>query len=116
MAPSPGGRGHTPFDRTMEDIAACLAEARDRVPDVPRFLYGHSLGGLLVLTYALRLKPDLAGVVVSSAALAQPRPRATAEDDCSQGARLHAADDRHPFRPGRHRAVAGPGRDRGVPG
>lgn len=69
---SPGGRGHTPFDRTMEDIAACLAEARDRVPDVPRFLYGHSLGGLLVLTYALRLKPDLAGVVVSSAALRSP--------------------------------------------
>ena len=69
---SPGGRGHTPFDRTMEDIAACLAEARDRVPDVPRFLYGHSLGGLLVLTYSLRLKPDLAGVVVSSAALRSP--------------------------------------------
>jgi alpha-beta hydrolase superfamily lysophospholipase len=69
---SPGGRGHTPFDRTMEDIAACLAEARDRVPDVPRFLYGHSLGGLLVLTYALRLKPELAGVVVSSAGLRSP--------------------------------------------
>ena len=69
---SPGGRGHTPFDRTMEDIAACLAEARDRVPGVPRFLYGHSLGGLLVLTYALRQKPDLAGLVVSSAALRTP--------------------------------------------
>jgi alpha-beta hydrolase superfamily lysophospholipase len=69
---SPGGRGHTPFARTMEDIAACLAEARDRVPDVPRFLYGHSLGGLLVLTYSLRLKPDLDGVVVSSAGLASP--------------------------------------------
>jgi acylglycerol lipase len=69
---SPGGRGHTPFDRTMEDIAACLAEARVRVPGVPRFLYGHSLGGLLVLTYALRLKPELAGVVVSSAALRSP--------------------------------------------
>jgi len=69
---SPGGRGHTPFPRTMEDIAACLAEARRRVPDVPRFLYGHSLGGLLVLTYALRMKPDLAGVVVSSAGLRSP--------------------------------------------
>jgi alpha-beta hydrolase superfamily lysophospholipase len=69
---SPGGRGHTPFDRTMEDIAACLAHARDQVPGVPRFLYGHSLGGLLVLTYALRLKPDLAGVVVSSAGLRSP--------------------------------------------
>jgi alpha-beta hydrolase superfamily lysophospholipase len=69
---SPGGRGHTPFDRTMEDIAAALAEARDRVPDVPRFLYGHSLGGLLVLTYCLRQRPELAGVVVSSAGLRSP--------------------------------------------
>ncbi len=69
---SPGGRGHTPFDRTMEDIAACLADARVRVPGVPRFLYGHSLGGLLVLTYALRQRPDLAGVVVSSAGLRSP--------------------------------------------
>jgi len=69
---SPGGRGHTPFDRTMEDIAACLAEARARVPGVPAFLFGHSLGGLLALTYALRLKPDLAGVIVSSAGLRSP--------------------------------------------
>lgn len=69
---SPGGRGHTPFNRTMEDIAACLAFAREQVPGVPRFLYGHSLGGLLVLTYALRMKPDLAGVVVSSAGLRSP--------------------------------------------
>ena len=69
---SPGGRGHTPLDRTMEDIAACLAEARVRAPGVPRFLYGHSLGGLFVLTYALRQKPDLAGVVASSAALRSP--------------------------------------------
>ena len=69
---SPGGRGHTPFARTMEDIAAALAHAREQVPDVPRFLYGHSLGGLLVLTYTLRMKPDLAGVVVSSAGLRSP--------------------------------------------
>jgi alpha-beta hydrolase superfamily lysophospholipase len=69
---SPGARGHTTLDRTMEDIAASLADARDRVPGVPRFLYGHSLGGLMVLTYVLRAKPDLAGVVVSSAALRSP--------------------------------------------
>ncbi len=69
---SPGRRGHATFDRTMEDIAACLAEARDRVPGVPRFLYGHSLGGLLVLTYVLRQRPDLAGVVVTSAGLRSP--------------------------------------------
>ena len=69
---SPGGRGHTPFDRTLEDIAASLADARARVPGVPRFLFGHSLGGLLALTYTLRQRPELAGVVVSSAGLRSP--------------------------------------------
>jgi alpha-beta hydrolase superfamily lysophospholipase len=69
---SPGGRGHTPFDPTMDDIAAALADAEERVPDVPRFLYGHSLGGLLALTYVLRRTPDLHGVVVTSAGLRSP--------------------------------------------
>ncbi len=33
---------------------------------VPVFLYGHSLGGNLVLNYALRRQPDVAGLVVTS--------------------------------------------------
>lgn len=69
---SPGGRGVTPFDRTMDDIDALLADAAARCPGRPRFLYGHSLGGLLVLTYVLRRQPDLAGVVVSGAGLRSP--------------------------------------------
>lgn len=69
---SPGGRGHTPFAPTMDDLEAALDDAQTRVPDVPRFLYGHSLGGLLVLTYCLKRNPDLNGVVCTSAGLRSP--------------------------------------------
>jgi alpha-beta hydrolase superfamily lysophospholipase len=69
---SPGTRGHTPFGPTMDDIEAALDDAETRVPGVPRFLYGHSLGGLLAITYVLRRRPALAGVVVSSAGLRSP--------------------------------------------
>jgi len=53
----------------MRDIDHLLAEAAQRFPGRPRFLYGHSLGGILALNHALRRKPDLAGVVATSPAL-----------------------------------------------
>jgi len=52
---SGGRRGHTPtYDMLMDDIGRLLDEAAARYPGKPRFLYGHSLGGNLVLNYALR--------------------------------------------------------------
>lgn len=67
---SEGPRGHTPsFEAFMCDIDHLLAEAAQRFPERPRFLYGHSLGGILVLNYALRRKPDLAGVIATSSGL-----------------------------------------------
>ncbi len=63
---SGGPRGHTPsYEALMQDIDALLAQAEKRYPGLPRFLYGHSLGGNEVLNYALRRKPDLAGVIAS---------------------------------------------------
>ena len=69
---SPGGRGNTPFEPTMDDIAALIARGAELYPGKPQFLYGHSLGGLLVLTYCLRRKPSLTGVVGTSSGLASP--------------------------------------------
>ncbi|HEX6887692.1 MAG TPA: alpha/beta hydrolase [Candidatus Nanopelagicales bacterium] len=69
---SPGARGDTRFAPTMDDIEAALDDAETRVPGVPRFIYGHSLGGLLTLTYVLRRRPQLDGVVCSSAGLRSP--------------------------------------------
>jgi alpha-beta hydrolase superfamily lysophospholipase len=64
---SEGPRGFTPsYDAYLDDIDLLMGEARTRFPDKPIFLYGHSLGGNLVLNYGLRRKPVLAGVVASS--------------------------------------------------
>jgi acylglycerol lipase len=67
---SEGVRGHFPsIEVVMQDIDALILAARKRYPDVPVFLYGHSLGGILVINYVLRYKPELAGVVASSPGL-----------------------------------------------
>jgi alpha-beta hydrolase superfamily lysophospholipase len=63
---SGGPRGHTPsYDALMDDIASFSQQTELRYAGLPRFLYGHSLGGNLVLNYALRRKPDLRGVIAT---------------------------------------------------
>lgn len=59
-------------DQILGDIDLALAEARRRFPGLPIVLHGHSLGGMAVAQYASRRGADLAGVVVSSAALVLP--------------------------------------------
>ena len=64
---SGGRRGHTPsYEALMDDIESFLSQARKRRPGLPTFLYGHSMGGNLVLNFALRRKPDLAGVLATA--------------------------------------------------
>jgi len=63
---SGGPRGHTEsYDALMDDIAAFLQQVDERYPGLPRFLYGHSMGGNLVINYALRRKPELRGVIAT---------------------------------------------------
>jgi len=63
---SEGQRGHTPsYEVLLNDISHFLEEAAKRYSDRPRFLYGHSLGGNLVIEYALRHRPQLAGVIAT---------------------------------------------------
>jgi alpha-beta hydrolase superfamily lysophospholipase len=67
---SAGPRGHTPsYEALLGDIDAFLTEVAKRFHTRPHFLYGHSLGGNLVLNYALRRRPTLAGVVATGPAL-----------------------------------------------
>jgi alpha-beta hydrolase superfamily lysophospholipase len=49
------------WDDIFDDLEERLAAARGMAPDLPVVLYGHSLGGLIALSYALldRPKPDL---------------------------------------------------------
>jgi acylglycerol lipase len=70
---SDGQRGHIPdFQSLMDDIADFLEQASQRYPGKPIFLYGHSLGGNLVLNYGLRVHPRINGVIASSPWLKLP--------------------------------------------
>ena len=64
---SEGKRGHVPsYEALMDDVAWLIDDAKLRFPDVPCFLYGHSMGGNLVLNFCLRRRPQLAGVIATS--------------------------------------------------
>ena len=63
---SGGPRGHTPsYDVLLDDIASFSQQVDQRYAGLPRFLYGHSLGGNLALNYVFRRKPELKGVVTT---------------------------------------------------
>jgi acylglycerol lipase len=67
---SAGPRGHiSSIEDFMRDIDTLLEQARSRFAGLPVFLYGHSLGGILVLHYGLIRKPVLKGVIATSPAL-----------------------------------------------
>jgi alpha-beta hydrolase superfamily lysophospholipase len=70
---SGGQRGHFPsLDAAMDDIHQHIRQASEKFPGLPVFLYGHSLGGLLVLNYATYHKHTLSGVIVTGAGLRSP--------------------------------------------
>ncbi len=71
---SSGPRGHASYNQIMDDIDHLLKEAAQRYPGTPCFLYGHSLGGSLVLYYCLKRRPDLQGVIASAPGLATGVP------------------------------------------
>ncbi len=64
---SGGKRGHCPSYESLINILETVVEkARDRFPDKPVLLYGHSMGANLVLNYALRKGNQIQGVVATS--------------------------------------------------
>ena len=68
---SGGQRGHSPsYDHMMDDIQAFVESTRDAYPGLPLFLYGHSMGGSLVLNLLLRRPVKVKGAVVSAPGLA----------------------------------------------
>lgn len=70
-----GIRGHIPsLDHALDDIQQLINEAAQRYPGLPVFLYGHSMGGLFVLYFALQRRPNLAGTIVTSPALVKYNP------------------------------------------
>ena len=64
---STGQRGHTAsYELLMDDIALFLDRVSAAFPALPITLYGHSMGGNLVLNYVIRRRPALARVVASA--------------------------------------------------
>jgi len=69
---SPGPRGYiNEWGEFRGDVGAFLALVREQEPGRPLFLLGHSMGGLIVLEYALHHPEGLAGVIASGPLLAQ---------------------------------------------
>ncbi|MFN0216282.1 MAG: lysophospholipase [Saprospiraceae bacterium] len=64
---SEGKPGHAKnLEVLLDDIGLLLEKTRELYPNIPLFLYGHSMGGGLVLNYVTRRNPDLAGLVATA--------------------------------------------------
>jgi alpha-beta hydrolase superfamily lysophospholipase len=64
---SDGKRGKlNSYSLTDEMLDFLIAEFRKTFPGIPLFLYGHSLGGGIVLQYILQKNPEIKGAIVTS--------------------------------------------------
>lgn len=65
-----GRRGHTEsFELIFDDIETLVARARRDFPQSKIHLYGHSMGGCLVLGAALRSKLDIHSIITTGPAI-----------------------------------------------
>jgi len=68
---SHGRRNHVDrFDDFLDDTGRFLSLARAEHEDLPAFLVGHSMGGLIATAFVCERAPDLVALVTSGAALA----------------------------------------------
>ena len=63
---SSGPRGDTRFGPALDDVSRRLEDAAAAADGAPTFLYGHSLGALIVLTHLLRRRPAVRAAVASA--------------------------------------------------
>lgn len=62
-----GKRGHNPgFEDVLDCVSYVLDKSKKVFGDHPTFLYGHSMGGNVVINYVLRRKHLLKGVIATS--------------------------------------------------
>ena len=55
-----------PFEVIFDLIDIILKDIAAELPGIPQFIYGHSLGGGIVLDYLVRRKPSLTGAITTS--------------------------------------------------
>lgn len=64
---SEGNRGHIPdYDQFLDDVALAISQTKDLYPDVPQFVYGHSMGGGLLANYLIRRQPDVKAAIITA--------------------------------------------------
>lgn len=64
---SDGSRGHAKdLDYLLNEIDNLLKKATELFPNTPQFIYGHSMGGGLVVNYCLTRKPSVKAAIVTS--------------------------------------------------
>ena len=62
-----GKRGYIKnYDDLLNDIDVLFEQSRKAYPNLPQFLYGHSLGGGMVINYTLKRKPNIKALVATS--------------------------------------------------
>jgi len=67
---SGGKRGHVnSFSEFLSDLDTFRRQVEERFAELPRFLIGHSMGGLIAARYAEGHGTGLSGLILSSAAL-----------------------------------------------
>lgn len=72
---SSGKRGHIGSNQYfISDIDTMIDVAKKENPGLPVFLYGHSLGGNMVLYYSLFKKPSIQGVISTSPGIGTGEP------------------------------------------
>jgi len=70
---SDGRRGYCPdYNLLLSDVDALLAKSREIYPDLPHVLYGHSMGGGIVMNHQLKSGGAGINAVIASAPFIQP--------------------------------------------
>lgn len=62
------------FDDWVDDLSMYVERVRAREPGKPIFVFGHSAGGAIVTTWVIERHPDVAGIMLSAAALENDAP------------------------------------------
>jgi alpha-beta hydrolase superfamily lysophospholipase len=67
---SGGKKGHMDsIDQLLDGVDQLLGEMAKLAPGAPQFLFGHSMGGNVLLNHALRRRPNVKGIIASGAYL-----------------------------------------------
>lgn len=70
---SDGKRGHTPnYETFLQEVDQLLKVTKSRYPVTPIFLYGHSMGGNILLKYLISRNPSVQGAISSAAFIEFP--------------------------------------------